>query len=49
MSNGNITEDLQRESEYTKMLGDRIVERAEPDSDDHFCDEIDRLVEFVGA
>ena len=27
MSNGNITEDLQRESEYTKMLGDRIVER----------------------
>ena len=27
MSNGEITEDLQRESEYTKMLGDRIVER----------------------
>ncbi|MCB0567764.1 MAG: 1-acyl-sn-glycerol-3-phosphate acyltransferase, partial [Phaeodactylibacter sp.] len=27
MSNGKITEDLQRESEYTKMLGDRIVER----------------------
>ncbi|MCO6475489.1 MAG: 1-acyl-sn-glycerol-3-phosphate acyltransferase [Phaeodactylibacter sp.] len=27
MSNGRVTEDLQRESEYTKMLGDRIVER----------------------
>lgn len=27
MSDGKITEDLQRESEYTKMLGDRIVER----------------------
>lgn len=27
MSGGEITEDLQRESEYTKMLGDRIVDR----------------------
>ena len=27
MSDGKVTEDLQRESEYTKMLGSRIVER----------------------
>ncbi len=27
MTNGKVTEDLQRESEYTKMLGSRIVER----------------------
>ncbi|MCB0582052.1 MAG: 1-acyl-sn-glycerol-3-phosphate acyltransferase, partial [Phaeodactylibacter sp.] len=27
LSDGKITEDLQRESEYTKMLGERIVER----------------------
>lgn len=27
ISDGKVTEDLQRESEYTKMLGERIVER----------------------
>ncbi len=27
ISNGEVTEDLQRESEYTKILGERIVER----------------------
>ena len=32
MSNGKITEDLQRESEYTKMLGERIVERYHKDN-----------------
>ncbi|MCB0555424.1 MAG: 1-acyl-sn-glycerol-3-phosphate acyltransferase [Phaeodactylibacter sp.] len=27
LSNGQVVQDLQRESEYTKMLGDKIVER----------------------
>ncbi|MCB0951812.1 MAG: FliA/WhiG family RNA polymerase sigma factor [Microthrixaceae bacterium] len=41
--------DYARRIGESSQVGDRIVERAEPDSDDHFCDEIDRLVEFVGA
>ena len=32
MSDGKVTEDLQRESEYTKMLGERIVERYHKDN-----------------
>lgn len=32
----------------TSDMGDRICERSDPDSDDAFCEEIDRLLELAG-
>ncbi|MCP4435111.1 MAG: sigma-70 family RNA polymerase sigma factor [Actinomycetia bacterium] len=37
-----------RRIEATSQPGERISERQDPDSDDAFCEEIDRLLEVVG-